>query len=123
VAPPIHIGSVFLALLALAVQLAVGATVPQPQLAALDRIAAICHAGTTPDEAPPAAPHHTPDCLLCPLCATLAGPSLGLAGSGPVLPPPGVTVIARAALPPPATAPPARQGTTAQPRAPPHILA
>lgn len=111
-----------LALMALVAQLAFGAVVPRPEIVgAWNGAAAICHAADTSDEAPPV-PHHPSDCLVCPLCISLAAPAFA-PPTGSVLPAPRVVVIARAAILPPATAPPVAVRLAARPRGPPSILA
>jgi hypothetical protein len=107
------------ALLALAVQLAFGADVPRAEVVtALDGATTICHADGTSDQAP-SPPHHLPDCLVCPLCVSLAAPGIVLLAAGPLLPLPQVAILRRAGLPPPATAPPVAPPLAAQPRGPP----
>lgn len=121
---PIPIFGLLLTLFALGVQLAAGAIVPQPQVGlAFDELGLICHAPAAPGQTPPSAPHRTPACVLCPLCAAIAAPAHTLASGGPVVPRPSEAIVtARAGLPPPATAPPIAPQTIAQPRGPP-ILA
>lgn len=118
---PTPVFGLFLALLALGVQLAIGAVVPQPQVGlALDELGVICHAPAAPGETPSPPPHRMPDCVLCPLCAAMAAPPHVLASGAPVVPRPShVTIIAPTGWLPPATAPPVAPLTTAQPRGPP----
>jgi hypothetical protein len=112
----------FLALLALVVQLAFGAVVPRPEVAeVLDNAGIICHAATPDGTAPPAHHHHTPDCQFCPLCMSLAAPGLVLPGASPHPPPPQVAAFRRPGLAPPATAPPPVAVLAAQPRGPPAL--
>lgn len=115
----------FLTLLALVAQLAFGAVVPRPEVGLMldDLGGVICHAPAPANGAPqPAQHHHTPDCVLCPLCAALATPGIVLPGAAPHPPPPRLAVFERPGLPPPATAPPVAAVLSAQPRGPP-ILA
>jgi hypothetical protein len=114
-----------IALLSLAVQIAVGAIVLQPQiieLARLSETAPICHAGTPQGNTSPIAPHRGQHCIFCPLCAAVAASGHVLAGGEPSLPAlPLVVVAAREGMPPPATAPPVAPSTAAQPRGPPFL--
>ncbi|HEY1935492.1 MAG TPA: hypothetical protein VGG99_26075 [Acetobacteraceae bacterium] len=115
-----------LVLLALAVQIAVGAIVLQPQmmeLMQLSQTSPICHANTPADDHSPAAPHRAPHCMFCPLCAAVATSGHVLSGAQPPLPvPPQIVALSREGMPPPATAPPVASPNAAQPRGPP-ILA
>lgn len=111
----------FLALLALGCQLALGATVPAAArgLTSLAGYGVICHVDDGTGSAP-TPPHKAPDCQLCPLCATLATPAATLADAGSV-PLPAI-VARRIALPrPSSTAPPATRRTDARPRGPPSL--
>jgi hypothetical protein len=114
----------FLTLLALVAQLAFGAVVPRPEVGlVLDELGVICHAPAPPDGAPqPSRHHHTPDCVLCPVCASLATHGIVLPGAPPRPPLPRIAMCDRPGLPPPATAPPVAAVLSAQPRGPP-ILA
>ncbi len=107
-------------LLALMVQLGVGATVPRSGPVALTA-GTICHvegpAGSNGD----APPSHETDCLVCPLCAAIHGPASVVLNPQVVLPAPSVVQITRAELPPPSTAPPSAQRPPNQPRAPPAV--
>jgi hypothetical protein len=70
----------FVALLALACQLALGASVPRTA-GLLAPFGIICHADGTP-----AAPlHRAPNCQFCPLCVAFATPAPTLL-SGPLMP-------------------------------------
>jgi hypothetical protein len=103
-------------LLALMAQLGVGAAVPRIDPVAVAE--ALCHAED--DGTPPAhGPSRSPDCLMCPLCATLHAQPVALASAAWVLSAPGVLGNRRIELPPPATAPPAPHRPPCQPRAPP----
>ncbi len=109
--------SLLLALLAAGSLLGFGASLPRA--VPLLRAAVICHQGAGPDNGPPAArgPVHD-DCLMCRLCAALAGSLLPLPG-GPAIPVPNA---AFAAAPPAAShLPPqsVRSAAAAEPRAPP----
>lgn len=111
----------FLTLLALVTQLAFGAVVPRPEIAlVLDAAGVICHAPAPSDGTPPPPHrHHTPDCMLCPLCASLTTPGIVLPGAAPRPPLPQVAVFHHPGLPPPAIAPPVAAPLAAQPRGPP----
>jgi hypothetical protein len=110
----------FLALLALVVQLAFGAVVPRPEIAyVMDDAGVICHAPAPSDGSLPPAHHHTPDCQFCPLCMSLATPGIVLPGGPAGAPAPRSVAYHRPGLPPPATAPPAQPLRIAQPRGPP----
>jgi hypothetical protein len=110
-------------LLALAVQIAVGVIVPQPQmieLAQLSQTAPICHAGALQGGSSPSTPHRARDCILCPLCAVAAASGHALAGGEPPLPaPPLVVAATREGMPSRATALPVALPFAAQPRGPP----
>ncbi len=111
-----------LALLALAMQLGLVAAFPRAgdlargDNAAVLAAATICH---TDDGGPGPTEPHTPDCALCPLCATVAASVFALPTGGASLPAPRLAAIPQQAAPPPATAPPTIDRRTAQPRAPP----
>ncbi|MGH7155690.1 MAG: hypothetical protein ACREF3_17325 [Acetobacteraceae bacterium] len=103
-------------LLALAGQLAFGATVPAVGLSSLG---VICHAGAAHGK--PVPPwQHDPGCLLCPLCATLIAP-------GPILVPSPMLPRPRAVAAEPASVSPAQSAqvvtipAAAQPRGPPSL--
>ncbi len=138
----------FLALLALAMQLSVGmAAAPghlthaqathaqasgqgfreqRPELAFLASLLpgadVLCQtdAGDAPDHMPGSPGHPHGDCALCPLCVAIAQPA-AIPAASPVLAPPARLAIALAAPPPQATAPPRDVKTSAQPRAPPFL--
>ena len=76
----------------------------------------LCHTGAD-EPSDPAAPH-TPDCAVCPLCATLTAPAVILSAASS-LPPPDVVLPARYPGATRPRAPPPRTVTRAQPRAPP----
>lgn len=108
---------IFAALLALMVQIAVGATVPRPDpVAAVFSAEVLCHSEGPADgsghKAPPL------DCMVCPFCIALHASAVALPDA-PVLPPPGsrIMLLAMPAIvvspPPPMPRPPV------QPRAPP----
>lgn len=118
---PHRVGA-FLALLALAVQLAVASIVLPVATAAtaLDRLvaASICHAPAADGSKQPA---HAPACAVCPICQAIA--------QGAALLPPAVftlhvpaAVVLRAAPPPPARAPPSSALAAAWPRGPPSLI-
>lgn len=111
----------FLALLALMCQVAVGATVPAAAAQALRPLAGfgvICHAE---DGGPaPAHRHSAPDCQLCPLCVAFVTPAATLADA-PAVPAPVSVALPLAAPPPPATAPPVPRPLETRPRGPPAL--
>lgn len=112
----------FLALLALAVQLAVGANVPVTAVPARMQVAAlgiICHSDHGTNS--PAPHHRAPDCQFCPLCGALTTPAPTL-GSGPFVPTPVSVRTTQAAPLPPARAPPATYPFAAPPRGPPSLV-
>jgi hypothetical protein len=114
-----HLGFL-LVWLALSVQLALGALVPPVvgPLALTDDIP-LCHGGDDTNSPAPTAPHHPADCLVCPLCTSLAVPWV-LPVSDPPAPSPNRSLaIAHTAMPPPATGPPAPVRFIPQPRAQP----
>lgn len=106
----------WLALLALAVQLAAASVVLPTTMpaAGVERLvaASICHPAGEHDKHPP------PACVLCPLCQAIAH-------AGAILTPPVFALFVphlpttRTGLPPPARAPPARAVAAAYPRGPP----
>ena len=106
-------------LLALMVQLGLGASAPRADLVVIAGVESICHADEDSDGIPTPAPRHSPDCLICPLCLVLHNPAAPLVALGPALAPPGGVVVHRGELPPPSTAPPAPHRPPSQPRAPP----
>ncbi len=112
-------------LLSLAVQIAVGAIVLQPQMIALAQLSQtvpICHAGRPQGESSPPTPHRTQHCIFCPLCAAVAASAHVLAGHEPPLPARSLVVVAaREGMAPPATAPPVAPPKAAQPRGPPFL--
>jgi hypothetical protein len=116
---PMHVG-LLLAWLAVSVQLALGALVPTA-VASLSLVdgAPLCHTSDGSETPAPTAPHHPADCLVCPLCASLAV-HWALPTSDPPAPAPQQTiVVARVGLPPPAIAPPSLVRPNPPPRAPP----
>jgi hypothetical protein len=106
----------FVALLALACQLAIGASVP-PTAGSIAPFAVICHADSSRG-VPTVPSHRGPDCQFCPLCAAFAAPAPTLL-SGLSVPPrrPAhlvhATPVARAAIAP------APSLLSAHPRGPP----
>lgn len=113
----------WLALMALAMQLAAAVAAPWPAAAAsADPLlsAPICHSGPdagTPHPGPATPQHHA--CLVCPLCAAMAQAPFGLApadltlplprhaSASPALPPARAAPLRRATFNPPSTGPPA----------------
>jgi len=116
--PRLHLlrTGLLISLLALAGQLAFGATVPEFGLA---RGPAICHAGAG-HEKPVPSRQHDRGCVLCPLCATLMAPSPTLVPP-PVLPTPPILATEPAATPPFAAARVPMVASAAQPRGPPSL--
>jgi hypothetical protein len=111
-----------LALIALAVQLAAASVVPFAAAATAEGLAAapICHTSATAiaDSNTPA-PQRWHDCVLCPLCQTVAHAGAVLGPSLAPLPPP-VLVAVRSVVLPPVRAPPLRRvAATGYPRGPP----
>jgi hypothetical protein len=124
-APRVAPGSLFAALLAVAAQIMLGALGPagiasRDAAAGAERVAVICHAPDPGDPAVPAAPapRHGLDCLLCPLCQTLA-PAAAVLASATALPAPRLVALGIATPPPPARAPPPAPLAAAYPRGPP----
>nr|WP_294556425.1 hypothetical protein [uncultured Rhodopila sp.] len=108
------------ALLALMVQLGIGASVPRPDpLAQIAGAGTLCHAPDGGDGPPNRAPMHPLDCLVCPLCAVLHAQPAALVSGTPMLAPSAAAMVVRPELPPPSTAPPGPQRPPSQPRAPP----
>lgn len=106
----------FLALLALGVQLTLVAAVPVTTVLLADATTLCRHHG---DHGGPAAPtHRGPDCQLCLVCHGALGPP-GLLSATPVLPRPTTVHLVRAAVQPPPTVPPLRFVTASGPRGPP----
>ncbi len=105
-----------LALLALIAQLGFGTALPRSDADAVLAATTLCHSD---DGGPAPSAPHTPDCVLCSLCATVASTVFMLPADGPAIPPPLTIAIVRASELPQATAPPATSRFVAQPRAPP----
>lgn len=104
----------FAVLLALSVQLGMGATVPRIEPAA--GAMALCHT----DDASNGVPSRSaPDCVICPLCVVLQAQFAVLTEDRPVLAPRATLTILRSEQPPPARAPPTAFRPPVQPRAPP----
>jgi hypothetical protein len=132
--PRLSPAGLFLALLAVAMQLALGAAggsgraAPIPdaargaELALLSALlpgaSILCHADTDAPSPIPQPREHG-DCAICPLCAAIAHPAA--LPATPAILPSLLLAIPLAAPPPPATAPPAIDRTSAQPRAPPAL--
>jgi hypothetical protein len=116
---------VLAALLALLVQFAIGATVPQAgarqsgvRLAGI-AMAPICHADGSSGGIP--GPSHPPACVVCPMCGAVYAPSLALPAPAIVFRVPSQPSSARPELPPPPTAPPSFAWPPNQARAPPTV--
>lgn len=117
--PRLSIHGLFAVLLALAVQLGVGATVPRTDsLARLAGMATLCDSGDHgPTDGVPT-PHDPSACLLCPACVVVHTATVVLLPATISLKVPRI-VLARPELPPPATAPPSLAARPFQSRAPP----
>jgi hypothetical protein len=119
------LGGLLAVLLALIVQLGIGATVPQIDPTAINAdAAALCQTINDTGGNPAAplhrhGPGHSRDCQICPLCIALYAPAATLATAVAPPSPSGIVVVLRGELPPPATAPPAPRRAPSQPRAPP----
>ena len=108
------------ALFALMVQIALGAIVPAPDPgAAVASAEVLCHTGGPNDDGSGSVPPlHSPDCLVCPLCAALHAPAPVL-GSGPMVPVPTQAGFRLAVVSVPMAAPPRADYPPLQARAPP----
>jgi hypothetical protein len=111
-----------LAVFALALQLAAASVVPWSGLpaAGVDRLIAgsLCHTAAGDDGGTPAAPHHAPDCAVCPLCHAIAHAGALLAAPAVLLAAPALLVARAFRLPPP-RAPPGGARFAASARGPP----
>jgi hypothetical protein len=108
------------ALLALMIQLGIGARVPRLDL--LLQIAeaeTLCHGSDGAGGPHVPAPMHPLDCLVCPLCLALHAPPATPVSDPPVFTRSAGAAVIRPELPPPSTAPPGPQRPPSQPRAPP----
>ena len=110
-----HSLGMLLGLLALVMQLGFGVSLPRSDADAVLAAATLCH---TDDGGVPTSPH-TPDCALCPLCATVASTVVMLPTDGPAIPTRDTVVSSRPASPPQASTPLSIRRFAAQPRAPP----
>src|ERR1700760_3329394 len=114
---PLH--GLFAALMALVMQLAVGASVPRlDPVRQIADVAILCHAADDAGGGPAKVPSHLIDCLLCSHCIA-AQPQIPPVPAPPYLVPPRVQQVRRAEMPPPSRAPPLRLWAATQPRAPP----
>jgi hypothetical protein len=114
-----HLHGLFAALLALVVQLGLGASVPRlDPLREIADAAILCHGAADTGGTPAKVPSHLIDCLLCSHCIA-AQPQIPPVPVPPYLAPPRVQLAWRAELPPPSRAPPSRFWVVTQPRAPP----
>ena len=104
---------IFGVLLALSVQIGMGANVPR--IEPLDRTVALCHM----DDDGSSPPSHSADCLICPLCIILQIQLVVLDEGRCILKPRAALTITRPEQPPPARAPPTAFRPPVQPRAPP----
>lgn len=114
----LRLSGIFAALLALMVQVAIGATVPQPDpVASVLAVETFCHAETPTD----GSGHKTPplDCLVCPFCVAVHAQAMVALPDVPVVPLPGLRVVPVAASPGVAAPPPPQPRPPGQPRAPP----
>lgn len=122
---PTGAAGLFLAMLALAGQMALGATVAPGEpsdagLLELGALGVICHADAPADTDHAPSPHrHSPDCAICPLCVAMAMPATAVVASGPMLPAPTIALVGRASVPAPVRGPPSRPLLIARPRGPP----
>jgi Protein of unknown function (DUF2946) len=117
---PVGLG-LLLALVALAMQVAATSVMPSAGLSvSVDRLvaASICHSDAADHGGTPA-PHHAPDCAVCPLCqaiahagALLASPMVGFAA-------PALFVAKNLFARPPARAPPGHTAFATSARGPP----
>jgi hypothetical protein len=111
-----------LALVALAMQVAAASIVPVAAPAAgLDRLlaASICHAdGAATDQGHAPAPHHAPDCAVCPICQAIAHAGAILAAPMVAFVAPALVAVRVFALPP-ARAPPSIAASARFARGPP----
>jgi len=114
-----HLFGLFAALLALMAQFGAGAGVPRIDPVAIAGV--LCHSDDDAGGTPSQSPAHSPDCQLCPLCATAGAQQTLLVSDPLVLTPPVALAARRSGLPPPATAPPSPHRPPSQPRGPPTI--
>lgn len=118
--PRFHLSGLLAVLLALMAQLGAGATVPRlDPLTTLAGAEALCHGDDDSGGRPDQGPAHSPDCLVCPLCAIAHASATPLVPVAPGLLKPRLAATRRMELPPPSTAPPAPYRSPGQPRAPP----
>jgi len=117
-----HLHGLFVVLLALVMQLAVGASMPCLSLIGeVTEAEAPCHETHDTGGAPTKVPVHPADCLACSLCCAMQ-PPISLVPVPPNLTPPRIQHAHRTELPPPARAPPPpRSWSPSQPRAPPSV--
>src|SRR5277367_3163346 len=112
--------ALFLALLAVACQLALGATVPRPAWGGaaqpLAHFGIICHTDGASD-GPATPPDHGPICQFCPLCGAFSAPTPTLL-SGSSIPTRATARMVRATPLRPAVAAPATSLLSARPRGP-----
>jgi hypothetical protein len=115
-----HLPGLFAVLLALMVQLGIGASVPRFDVVTqLIGAEILCHPPDKSGDTPSPAPLHPLDCLICPLCVALHAPPMVLVPDVAVVAPSAGVVVLRSELPPPSTAPPSPRRRPSQPRAPP----
>ncbi len=120
---PAGLNGLLLALVALAMQLAAFGIVPLSGAGiGVDRLLAtsICHTDAG-DHGNAPAPHHAPDCAVCPLCQAIAHAGVILASPMAVFASP-VLAVTRAFAQPPARAPPSLAASPATARGPPAPL-
>jgi hypothetical protein len=117
----LHLHGLLAVLLALVMQLGLGARVPQiDPLLEFVEAETICHSHTpSGDEPSLPSPTHQSECPVCPLCIALHGPTAALVPGPAFLTPRAVAPVRLAELLPPSTAPPTSQRPPNQPRAPP----
>jgi len=111
-----HSLGLLLALLALVMQIGIGVPLPRSDAETVLAAATLCHSDD--GGGGPATPH-TPDCVLCPLCLTVASMPFALPASGPSVPAPRIAVLPRSGTPVRTSPPPSAARLAAQPRAPP----
>ena len=121
---PAGLFGLLFAVFALTLQLAAASVVPFASVPAggVDRLiaASICH-GAAGDDGGAPAPHHAPDCAVCPLCQAIAHAGVLLAAPVMLLTAP-VLLAPRAFALPPARAPPGGGSFATSARGPPTTL-
>jgi hypothetical protein len=116
ISPMLRLLGLLFAVLALAAQLGVAATLPAA-LPYSAKMNAICHADDNTD-APLPDRQQRPECAICPFCLTLVSQASMLVG-GIIPEPPQAGPVAPTVVLPPATAPPEHTISVPPPRGPP----